>query len=85
MTEARCPLVREIEEAAALDTGSESLTQEQFMRSEAAYMQDNEWWPRIRAALEAAEETSARIRNDYEPGHPAWQSMDRYREATSKP
>jgi hypothetical protein len=90
MTEARCPLVREIEEAARAVVGSYNPS----AYAPAAWQRMlNLWlvanspvWPRLRAALEAAEEMSDRIRNNYEPvSQTAWQAMDRYREATSKP
>jgi len=90
MTETRCPLVREIEEAARAVVGSYNPS----AYAPAAWQRMlNLWlvanspvWPRLRAALEAAEEMSDRIRNNYEPvSQTAWQAMDRYREATSKP
>lgn len=46
------------------------------------YIRESSYWPRIRAALRSADLMANRIRNDYEPGHPAWAEMERFRAAT---
>lgn len=65
MNSARCPLVREIEEAEAV--GIRGII-------------TSPYWPRLRAALEAAEEMAEWI--TIYPDHPAYPEMERYRAAT---
>ena len=42
------------------------------------------YWPRIKAALLAGDLMAHRIRNDYEPGHPAWAEMENFRAAAGE-
>jgi hypothetical protein len=90
MTETRCPLVREIEEAARAVVGSYNPS----AYAPAAWQRMlNLWlvanspvWPRIRAALEAAEEM-AQFSEQQGTALAVFmcEIVDRYREATSKP
>ena len=88
MPDARCQLVREIEEAAEADS---------MYFGDATTLTRSPHWPRIRAALEAAEELidgpdhiyvghcPTIAPNRFDPKCPACQALKRYRAATRKP
>ena len=79
MTEARCPLVREIEHMAR-STHHGSVTRLNDIISARGII-NNPRWPRLRAALEAAEEMAENIGKVTDsPG--LWMAAKRYRAAT---
>lgn len=89
MTPARCPLVREIEEASkrCLAAGPTSdNAQDPLPWTEAEWDADQivaseAWWSRLRAALEAAEEMAEHASKVTDsPG--LWMAAKRYRAAT---
>jgi len=81
MSDARCPLVREIEEAcdrfADKPLGTATLGEDHARFLVAVSV----WWHDIRAALEAAEEMAKTQTKD----HASFAAATRYRAATRKP
>ena len=89
MSEARCPLVREIEEASkrCIAAGPASgNAQDPLPWTESEWDADQivaseAWWPRLRAALEAAEEMAQNAPCSI-AAPSLWMAAKRYRAAT---
>lgn len=82
MTAARCPLVREIRDAADAFTDATQFVEAQ---RDASLVIENVYWPRIRAALEAAEEMALVTERKWGRREDEDDALKLYRAATRKP